>query len=623
MTGQRPSNDERGSNKQGSAAYARTNGFKPPPAADRPDEPAWSPAEVLDESECGVVVFTAGGTVSYLNAAARRLFPDCAVGSGYPALPAIGTRWDGEVDDRRVRGRRAPLSDHHYAWYVQDTTAERRREDVLLAERRRKVFLAEAGRALSTTTNSMRLTDLVTTLPARELADWAALSVPSMEDGRVRTTYAPATGTPIERVNTRLGAVWTAEAGVGRVLRTRRQELHPVMDRALLSRLVPDAAVEDLVEVDARCALVLPVPTGDDTPSVLTLVRTTASEPFSEEDILLARAYADRVGTALRASRLYVEQDRRALLFTSALMPEPLPEVPGARIAARYRPVALTDGLGGDFYAVHTTDDPSTWAFSVGDVCGRGPSVGMFSSRSLLILRTAANAGCRPARRMAVLNAELTRGDPSLVLTAIAGDCRVDPDGTAHMRLTCAGAPPPLWMDPSGRVQAMTFTDPLVAGIPGTVFTERELELPPGSTMLFYSDAVTEARSVDGTAYGVQMLRHDLASCAGMPVEALVERLEQRLLAHLGDAPVIDDVVLMAVHIPYRDGNDSLSFLTELPVFEDPPGLGDQPDRAYPPGLGDPPGRGEPPVARLPIPAQPPVRSQSPFPDPDDEVGMT
>ncbi|MYW01457.1 SpoIIE family protein phosphatase [Streptomyces sp. SID3343] len=568
MTGQRPSNDERGSNAQGPAAHARTNGFKPPHAPQRPVEPAWSPAEVLDQSDCGVVVFTPGGTVSYVNAAAQRLLPDCAVGTAYPVLPAIGTRWDGEVDDRRVRGRRAPLSGDHYAWYVQDMTVERRREDALLAERRRKVFLAEAGRMLSTTTNSMRLTDLVTTLPAHELADWAALSVPSMEDGRVRTTYAPATGAPIGRVNTGLGAVWTAEAGVGRVLRTRRQELHPVMDRALLSRLVPDDAVEDLVRMDARCALVIPVTTGDDTPSVLTLVRTTASEPFSEEEILLAREYADRVGTALRASRLYVEHDRRALLFASAVMPEPLPEVPGARIAARYRPVALTDGLGGDFYAVHSTDDPSTWAFSVGDVCGRGPSIGMFSSRSLLILRTAANAGCPPARRMAVLDAELSRGDPSLVLTAITGDCRVGADGTALMRLTCAGAPPPLRMDPAGRVQGMRFTDPLVAGIPGTVFTERELELPPGSTVLFYSDAVTEARSMDGTAYGEAALRHDLASCAGMPVEALVDRLEQLLLAHLGDAPVIDDMILMAVHIPYRDGDDVFPLLADLPLLD-------------------------------------------------------
>ncbi|MGW1988742.1 SpoIIE family protein phosphatase [Embleya sp. NPDC001921] len=563
MTGQRPSGDERGSDTQDPTARRRTNGFKPPGAPDEPAPPAWSPAEVLDESDTGVVVFTAEGTVRYLNAAAVRLLPECVVGTAYPALPATGTAWHGELDDRRVRGRRAVLGDGHYVWYVQDTTAERRREDTLLAERRRKVFLAEAGRMLSATTNPRRLTDLVTTLPAGELADWVALSVPSMEDGRLRTTYAPGSGTPIARVTGGLGTAWTAPAGVGRVLRTRRQELHPLMDRALLHRLVPDEAVAGLIAVDARCALVVPVPTDDDAPSVLTFVRSATSDPFTEEEISLAVDYAERVGVALRTSRLYVEQDRRTMLLAQALVPGPLPEVPGARIAARYRPVSLTDGLGGDFYAVHPTPVDGTWAFSVGDVCGRGTPVGMFSSRSLLILRTAASAGCAPAHRMALLDAELTLGDPSLVLTAITGDCSVHPDGSALVRLTCAGHPPPLWMDPAGRVQAMEFTDPLVAGIPGTVFGMRELPLAPGSTLLLYSDGVTEARDPDGEAYGVRALRHDLASCAGMPVDALVERLEQRLMAHLGDAPVVDDVVLLGIHIPYRDDDETLPNLVE------------------------------------------------------------
>ncbi|MFE5327505.1 SpoIIE family protein phosphatase [Embleya sp. NPDC056575] len=576
MTGPRPSSDERGSNTQESAAARRSDGFEPPRAPDEAAPPGWSPAEVLDESDTGVIVFTAEGTVCHVNPAAARLLPDCAVGTAFPTLPATGTTWRGEVDDRRVQGRRALLSDGHYAWYVRDTTAERRREDALLAERRRKVFLAEAGRMLSATTHPRRLTDLVTTLPAPELADWVALSVPSMEDGRMRTTYAPATGTPIARVTTGLGTAWTAPAGVGRVLRTRRQELHPLMDRELLARLVPDEAVADLLAVDARCALVVPVPTDDDAPSVLTFVRSATSEPFAEEEIALAVDYAERVGVALRTSRLYVEQDRRTLLLARALVPGPLPEVPGARIAARYRPVSLTNGLGGDFYAVHPTPVDGTWAFSVGDVCGRGTPVGMFSSRSLLILRTAASAGCAPAHRMALLDAELTLGDPSLVLTAITGDCSVHPDGSARVRLTCAGHPPPLWMDPAGRVTAMAFTDPLVAGIPGTVFGERELPLPAGSTLLLYSDGVTEARDADGAAYGVEALRHDLASCAGMPVEALVERLEQRLLTHLGNAPVIDDVVLLAIRIPYRDDHEALPILAELGR----PGSDEHPDGA-------------------------------------------
>jgi len=117
-------------------------------------------------------------------------------------------------------------------------------------------------------------------------------------------------------------------------------------------------------------------------------------------------------------------------------------------------------------------------------------------------------------------------------------------------------------VDPAGRVRAMEYTDPLVAGIPGTVYSEREFTVPAGSTLLLYSDGVTEARSVDGTEYGVGNLRHDLASCAGMPVEAIVDRLELRLMSHLGEIPIVDDVVLMAIHIPYRERSQALPMLS-------------------------------------------------------------
>ena len=592
MTGQRPSGDDRGGGPPVPPTRPRTNGYKPPRVPEEfgelgalgdfagvdelevhevfsesvedvdPGPSTWSPSEVLDAGAIGVVVFSSEGTAEYVNAAASALLPDCVVGMAFPSLPAIGTHWHGQIEERRVRGLRAELGDNRYAWYLYDTTAERRREDALLTERRRKVFLAEAGRVLATTTNPQRLTDLVTTLPAGELGDWVSLSVPSMEDGRVRTTFAPATGFPIGRVTTGLGSAWTALVGPGRVLRTGRHELHPLLDTALLRRLVPAAAIDELIAAQARCALILPVPTDDDAPSVLTFVRLATSDPFTEEEMVLAGEYAVRVGLALRTSRLYVEQERRTALLAEALLPGPLPEVPGARVAARYRPVTLTNGLGGDFYAIHTTADPATWAFSVGDVCGRGTPVGMFSSRSLLVLRTAANAGCSPSRRMALLDAELALGDPMRVLTAITGDVTPHPDGSATIRLTCAGHPPPLWMDPAGRVRAMEYTDPLVAGIPGTVYSEREFTVPAGSTLLLYSDGVTEARSVDGTEYGVGNLRHDLASCAGMPVEAIVDRLELRLMSHLGEIPIVDDVVLMAIHIPYRERSQALPMLS-------------------------------------------------------------
>lgn len=65
---------------------------------------------------------------------------------------------------------------------------------------------------------------------------------------------------------------------------------------------------------------------------------------------------------------------------------------------------------------------------------------------------------------------------------------------------------------------------------------------------LFYSDGITEAFGGPSgrEMYGTQRLKTALATCAGMPVAAVVERLEQLSTAWLaGD--IQDDRALLAV----------------------------------------------------------------------------
>ena len=60
----------------------------------------------------------------------------------------------------------------------------------------------------------------------------------------------------------------------------------------------------------------------------------------------------------------------------AALLPAALPDVPGLRLAARYRPQSdreLGIQVGGDLYDVVAGDTPGRWVAVVADVCGKGP----------------------------------------------------------------------------------------------------------------------------------------------------------------------------------------------------------------------------------------------------------
>jgi hypothetical protein len=87
--------------------------------------------------------------------------------------------------------------------------------------------------------------------------------------------------------------------------------------------------------------------------------------------------------------------------------------------------------------------------------------------------------------------------------------------------------------------------------LPEPAFEEHTSTLPPGATLLIYTDGVTEAMDARGSQFGATLLR----ATAGLPQpspQALCDHLLDTIRAFHGDAPQDDDVTLVAVR-----GNDS------------------------------------------------------------------
>lgn len=169
-------------------------------------------------------------------------------------------------------------------------------------------FLAEAGVALSSSLDYLETLSKVAELTTRRLSDGCSIHVRE-ESGQIRHV------TVLHRdpEKTRMGREIIRrypfdpkhQPDILRVLATGRPELYPMIrDEALRAAAHDEEHYRLLKDVAMGCGFSLPLRAGERTLGVLTLV-WDAGRAYTEEDLALARAIADRAALALENSRLY------------------------------------------------------------------------------------------------------------------------------------------------------------------------------------------------------------------------------------------------------------------------------------------------------------------------------
>lgn len=178
----------------------------------------------------------------------------------------------------------------------------------------------------------------------------------------------------------------------------------------------------------------------------------------------------------------------------------------------------------------------------LGDVAGKGLAASLLQSQLHALFR--ALAPMHPALsdvfdRANRLFFEAT--DPSGYATLAA--LRLYPDGRVFV--ANAGHPRPLLSDRRGVRPIEDASLPL--GMLGDVtYTDREIRLHPGDTLLLYTDGLTEAWR-DGDEYGVGRAAAAFRSARGLPLSQLLAACRADLDSFLGGASRGDDLTIVAV----------------------------------------------------------------------------
>jgi serine phosphatase RsbU (regulator of sigma subunit) len=271
---------------------------------------------------------------------------------------------------------------------------------------------------------------------------------------------------------------------------------------------------------------------------------------FHADDQQLLWALARYSAQAIDRARLLAQRREVAHTLQAALLPV-LPEVAWLEMYGHYRPADLADMVGGDWYDAFISEPgeagrPESLTVTVGDVAGHDTHAAAEMGRLVAKLRALAiDQPDRPDRLLRRLERVMNANIHNRHASALVATLTPDEDAGVCMAWSNAGHPPPLVLVPGAEPAFLRETANLLLGIsyPAPERDAHLLTLPPGSTVLLYTDGLIERRDEDLSDSLVR-----LARLADVHRELALPELVASVIAGTAtDAQQHDDTVLFAL----------------------------------------------------------------------------
>jgi serine phosphatase RsbU (regulator of sigma subunit) len=278
--------------------------------------------------------------------------------------------------------------------------------------------------------------------------------------------------------------------------------------------------------------------------------RLTEHENHAIADLREKNAQLQAAYDSLRAAQAQIIEkerlDRELQLahdIQMGILPQVLPKAAGYSFGAQARPARA---VGGDLYDFILVDE-RTVSMVVGDVAGKGMPAAIFMAQTLALLRAECRREASPAevlRRVNQLLLHLNRAE--LFVTALLARLDLDTGRIVYAR---AGHEAPLLAAGGPAVTLPRSRGQPLAILEDVELDEAVVELPPGSTLLIYTDGMSDVLAPDGETYGAARLREAMGweAAEGGDAQALCDRLLARVTAFQGGAAQYDDMTVVAV----------------------------------------------------------------------------
>ena len=308
------------------------------------------------------------------------------------------------------------------------------------------------------------------------------------------------------------------------------------------------SAHRDLFDrLGGTCAVVVPLHTRRKVFGALTVARAAPDSAYTEAEVFVLSDIGRRAGLVMEAAELFEQQRHVAETMQRQLL-TPLPQVDHLSLAARYRPAESAAEIGGDWYDSFLLGDGAL-TMVIGDVVGHDLQAAAHMAEVRNMLRALAwDRTEPPSLIIRRLDEAMTHTSDAPMATCVFARIEGEEGGPWQLHWVNAGHPPPLLVTAEGDTRFLEAGHGPLLGLSsalhlGLGWPDARADLPPRSTLLFYTDGLVESRTRDIEA-GLSALRRHAAVLADRDIEDFLDELLERI------DPSGDDVALLVLRVP-------------------------------------------------------------------------
>lgn len=265
--------------------------------------------------------------------------------------------------------------------------------------------------------------------------------------------------------------------------------------------------------------------------------------------------------TARNEQRLQQERQQRERLdgelavarhIQHEMVPKTFPPFPSRADIDVYASLLPAREVGGDLFDFFIRDEKLF--FCIGDVSGKGVPAAMIMSMVLTQFRMITAHESSPTRVMQTINEASCEGnDSNMFVTLFIGVLDLP---TGRLRYCNAGHDHPM-VTGQGTNELDTLANMPVGLFSDFKYEQQETTLLPGTTLLLFTDGISEAMNASRQQYGTKRLLALLRQTTERRPQQLIETVVGAVKAFVEDAPQSDDLTLLALSYTPQQEHDT------------------------------------------------------------------
>jgi sigma-B regulation protein RsbU (phosphoserine phosphatase) len=272
------------------------------------------------------------------------------------------------------------------------------------------------------------------------------------------------------------------------------------------------------------------------------------AQPFGPDDQPIVAALASVAAAKIENARLLVEniEKRRmeedirvAAEIQASLLPREAPRVPGYDLVGSTQPCHV---VGGDYFDLLVGD--GRLLLALGDVSGKGIGAALL----MTMLRASVRAhwqGPSVAEAVSRINQTVCENTPAnKYITFFLAQLDA---ASGRLSYVNAGHNPPILARANGAIEHLREGGVVLGLIERTTYSQGEIELTPGDTLLVFSDGVSETWNAEDEEFGEQRLAEIIARWRGLDARAIEAGILGQLDRFADGAKACDDRTLIVL----------------------------------------------------------------------------